>query len=416
MDVKRLLAFLLVVVVSFGVIGFTTPDLVKNLRLGLDLKGGFEILYNAEPIEPGQTITKDVLRQAARNIEHRVNQSGVEEPEITPEGKNRIRVRIAGVTDPETVREILKKPAVLQIRSSDGKVELTGKDFVEGGAKVEYNQANQPYVTIKLRDKQKFYEVTKRAWDKGPPNNTLGIYLDDELVSNPAVNNGPINSTDVMIEGNFTYKEAKNLADTINLGALPVKLTEKYIQSVGATLGQLSLQKTVEAGLLGSVLILLFMLLFYRIPGVIACITLIIYTWALLLVFYLMNATLTLPGIAAFVLGIGMAVDANIITYERIKEEIRSGKTLNSSLVAGSRQSFRTIMDANLTTIFAGIALLLIGTGAIKGFAITLILSIVLSIATNVFLSRFLLNLFVRSNIASKFGYYGVKEAEISEL
>lgn len=416
MDVKRIAAFLLIVVISFGVIVWTSPELVRNLRLGLDLKGGFEILYEAQPIEAGQKLTQDVLRQAAQSIEQRVNRTGVEEPEITPEGTDRIRVRIAGVTNPDEVRRILKKPAELTFRSSDGTKELIGSDFVQGGASVQFEQGTTvPYISIKMKSKEKFYEVTKRLSQKAYPENTLGIYLDDQMLSNPQVN-VPINSADAIITGHFTYDEAKNIAETINLGAMPVKLTEKYIQSVGATLGQMSLEKTVRAGIIGSVLILLFMMGYYRIPGIVASITIILYTWLLVAVFYFMNATLTLPGIAAFVLGMGMAVDANIITYERIKEEIRSGKSILSSLKAGSRHSLRTIMDANITTILAGAVLYFIGTGAIQGFALTLILSILVSILTNVFLSRLLLHLLIRGNLAKKPAHFGVKEAEVSEL
>ena len=226
----------------------------------------------------------------------------------------------------------------------------------------------------------------------------------------------PIPGGTAQIEGGFTYSEAEQLAQTINLGALPVKLTEKYTQSVGATLGHMALEKTIRAGIVGSFFVLLFMVAVYRVPGLVAGITLVIYTWLLLLVFNLMNATLTLPGIAGFVLAIGMAVDANIITAERIKEEMRAGKSILSSLRAGSRNSLGTILDANITTVIAGIALYFLGTGAIQGFALTLIFSIVVSMVTNVFLSRVLLNLLIRANVFRKPVYFGVKESEIRAL
>lgn len=412
---NRIVAFIVVVVVCFGVIAWTSPDVIKNTRLGLDLKGGFEIQYIATPIEEGKQLTQNVLREAARSIEKRANKSGVEEPEVTPEGKDRIRVRIAGVTDPDEVRKTLKKPAELTFRSADGKVELNGSDFVESGAKVEYDSNNMPHIAIKLKSKEKFYEITNRLSQKDYPANVLAIYMDDEVISSPKVDT-PINSDSAIITGSFTFDEAKNLAETINLGALPVKLTEKYTQSVGASLGKLSLQQTVNASLIASAFILLFMIFIYRIPGIVASVTLITYTWLLLLVMYLMNATLTLPGIAAFVLGVGMAVDANIITYERIKEEIRAGKSILSAFKAGSRNSFRTIIDANVTTIIAGVVLYFIGTGAIQGFALTLNLSILLSILTNVYFSRFLLSLLIRGNLLKKVSYFGVKESEVGEL
>lgn len=212
----------------------------------------------------------------------------------------------------------------------------------------------------------------------------MAIYLDERQLSAPVVNT-VITDGSATISGNYTFEEATELASTINLGALPLKLTEKYTQVVGASLGKASLEQTVRAGLIGSILILIFMIIFYRLPGFVAAITLITYTWLLLVVFDWMNATLTLPGIAAFVLGIGMAVDANIITYERIKEEIRSGKSLLSSLKSGSKHSFRTIMDANITNIISAGVLYYVGNGAIRGFALTTIMSIVLSVLTNIF-------------------------------
>ncbi|MDF2716767.1 MAG: SecDF, partial [Paenibacillus sp.] len=215
---------------------------------------------------------------------------------------------------------------------------------------------------------------------------------------------------------NYTHEEATELKDIINLGALPLKLTEKYTQSIGATLGQQSLEQTVKAGIIGSLLILVFMVAFYRVPGIVAAITLIAYTWLVLVVFYLMNATLTLPGIAALILGIGMAVDANIIKFERIKEEIRSGKSLLSSLRSGSKHSIRTIMDANITNIISCGVLYAIGNGAIKGFALTMIVSILISMLTNILFSKFLIDLLIRSNLFKKPTYFGVKEADIRDL
>ncbi|WP_082882537.1 protein translocase subunit SecD [Paenibacillus swuensis] len=411
MDFKRIITFLLTVIVTFGVIAWTSPTLVKNIKLGLDLKGGFEILYVAEPIEAGKDVTKDALVETARSLEKRVDAQGIAEPEITTEGKDRIRVRLAtGDADEEAIRKTLKKPADLTFRDPSGKVMLRGNDFVEGGASVGYNETSQPLVQIKLKDASKFEKVTGDLIGQ-----TLGIYLDEEQISNPGVSSA-IPGGVATITGSFTYEEAKSLADTINLGALPLKLTEKYSQSVGASLGQLSLEQTVKAGLIGSVLILIFMLVFYRIPGVIAAICLITYVWLLLLVFDWMNATLTLPGIAAFVLGIGMAVDANIITFERIREELRSGKSLLSSLKAGSKHSFRTIMDAYVTNIIASAVLYYIGNGAIRGFALISILSVLLSVITNVFLSRILLSLLIKGKAFNKPSYYGVKEGEIRGL
>ncbi|SFE25062.1 SecD/SecF fusion protein [Paenibacillus catalpae] len=410
MNWKRLTAFLAVVVIMFGAIAWTSPALVKDIRLGLDLKGGFEVLYEASPLEGGEQVTPESLKETAHSLEQRIDSTGTTEPEITREGSNRIRVRLPGVTDETAIREMLKKPVNLTFRGPDGTIELQGNDFVQNGAKVEFDQLGNPMITIKLKDAKKFEDVTTKLTGK-----TLSIYLDEELLSSPSVNY-PITGGSAQISGNYTLDEANNLKDTINLGALPLKLTEIYTQSVGAKLGQKSLNETVGAGVIGSAIVLLFLVLLFRIPGLVAGITVITYTWLLVVVFELMNATLTLPGIAAFVLGIGMAVDANIIMYERIKEEIRSGKSLLSSLKAGSKNSFRTIMDANVTNIISCAVLYFIGNGAIRGFALTMIFSILVSIVTNIFLARLLIQLLIRSNLFTKPGYYGVKEAEIRAL
>ncbi|CAH1224926.1 Protein translocase subunit SecDF [Paenibacillus plantiphilus] len=410
MIIKRVTAFFAAIIIAFTIIGITTPSILDGIKLGLDLKGGFEILYEAKPVIEGGEITKEALRETAKSLEKRADAYGVAEPEVTPEGDNRIRARIAGVSNHEKVKEIMRKPAELTFRGPDGTVEMHGSDFVEGAAVVSYDQLNEPMIMIEVKEKSKLEAVSKKLY-KQP----LAIYLDEEVLSAPIVQ-AVLTDGSATISGSYTKEEAQELADVINLGALPLKLEEKYTQSVGATLGQQSLDQTLLAGTLASIFILLFMLILYRIPGVIACITLIVYSWALLLIFYWMNATLTLPGIAAFVLGIGMAVDANIITAERIREEMRSGKSLLSALKAGSKNSFRTIMDANVTTIVAAAVLYFIGTGAIQGFALTLILSNLLSMLTNVGFSRFLLQLLIKSGMVKKSELMGVKAADIASL
>ncbi|MFB5762154.1 protein translocase subunit SecD [Paenibacillus medicaginis] len=415
---KRVVSFILVVLITAGVMIGTSPALLQSLKLGLDLKGGFEVLYEAEPMQGGQAVTRESLLQTAKSLEARINAMGTSEPEVTTEGSNRIRVRIAGVTNEAEMRAMLKKPAQLTFRSAAegdkpgtySKIELRGEDFVENGASVVSNSLNQPEISIKVKDSAKFAELTKRLTGK-----VLAIYLDEELLSAPEVRQ-QLTDGNASITGSYTREEASRIADTINLGALPLSLTEKYSQSVGATLGQLSLHQTIVAGLIASVIILLFMILMYRVPGLIASFCLILHTWLVLAIFYFGDFVLTLPGIAAFVLGIGMAVDANIITYERIKEEILSGKSIRSSMVAGGKNSFRTVMDANITTIIAGLVMFALGTGSVKGFALVLIVDIVVSILTNVFFSRFLLNLLIKADVIKKPKYFGVKESEIRAL
>jgi len=420
---KRVVAFWLIVVVSAGVMAWTTPGLLKDIRLGLDLKGGFEILYQAQPLDANGKVTKEALLQTAKSLEKRANALGTSEPEIYPEGTDRIRVKIAGIKNEEEVREIMKKPADLTFRSAEGgkadaktdlekypKIELRGDDFVENGAEMTYSQLREPQIAIKIKDKKKFQEISQRLLGKN-----LAIFLDDRLLSDPVVN-GVFTDGTAVISGSYSVEEAKEMRDTINLGALPLKLNEKYSNSVEATLGQKSLNATMIASLIGCGIILLFMLVFYRLPGAIACFTLISFTWLLLLVFKLANITLTLPGIAAFVLGIGMAVDANIITYERVKEELRSGKSILSSFKAGSRTSLRTIIDSHVTTMIAAAVLFALGTGTVKGFALILILTIITSLLTNVVFSRFLMDLLLKDGVGHKLGYFGVKEREVRDL
>jgi len=410
MNKSRFLGLILTVLISLVTVGLTSPTVLNGIKLGLDLQGGFEILYEAEPLIEGGEVTKESLRQTAKSLMKRADQYGVAEPEITPEGSNRIRARIAGVSDEATVREIMKRPAELTFRGPDGTIEMYGSDFKEGAAEVAFDELNQPIILIEVKDKNKLADVSRRLL--GQP---LAIYLDEDLISAPVVR-AVLTDGKATISGSYTLEEARELADIINLGALPLKLTEKYTQSVGATLGKQSLEQTVYAGILATIFILLFMMIVYRLPGVIASVTLIVYNWGILLIYYWMQATLTLPGIAAFVLGVGMAVDANIITAERIREEMRSGKSLLSALKSGSRNSLRTIVDANATTTLAGAVLYFVGTGAIQGFALMLILSNVFSMVTNVAFSRFMLNLLVRSNVFKAPGYYNVKEKDIRPL
>lgn len=410
LDWKRISFFFLTVVIVLGAIGATSPRLVDRIKLGLDLKGGFEILYTAEPLTAGQPLTKETLTEAAESLAKRADSLGVAEPEVYPEGSDRIRVRLAGVENEEEVRTMMSKPAVLTFRGPDGTVYMNGTDFVENAAKLSYDpNTKQPIVEIKMKSREKFKEVTTKL-----VGSSLSIYLDDQLQSTASVNY-PIDSDSAIIT-QTSVTEATKVAKMINLGAMPLKLTEKYIQRVDATLGKASLHETARAGLIASILIFLFMVLYYRVPGLVAAFTLITYIWVLLAIFDFMNATLTLPGIAALVLGAGMAVDANIITYERIREEIRAGKSILSSLKAGTKHSFRTIMDANVTNLIAGIVLYYVGNGAIRGFAVITMLSIIISIITNVVFSRWLLHLIIRGNLLKKPSYFGVKEADIRGL
>jgi protein-export membrane protein SecD len=432
---SKIVFFFVLLLIAGLVMAFTAKDIVKNTRLGLDLQGGFEVLYEVEPIKKGQKINEDTLKATVQALNNRINVLGVSEPEIQIEGKDRIRVQLAGVKDQNKARELLSTEAQLTFRDVNDKVLLDGSDLKEGAAKQSFDpQSNKPIVTLTLKDADKFAKVTEQVANMPLPENKLVIWLDYEkgdsykeeapkeaadkqkYISAPNVDN-PIDSKDVMISGQFTIEEAQTLRDILNAGALPVKMNEKYSTSVGAKFGEKALKETVFAGYIAVGAIFLFMLLFYRVPGLVAVITLTIYVYLILLIFDLMNGVLTLPGIAALILGIGMAVDANIITYERIKDELRSGKSVLSAFKAGNRRSFTTIFDANITTILAAAVLFIFGTSSVKGFALVLIISVLASFVTAVFGSRIFLGLLVQSRVLDKKpGLFGVKESDIREL
>ncbi|MEK3890609.1 protein translocase subunit SecDF [Bacillus sp. FSL K6-3431] len=429
---SRIVAFFLIIIFIASVIGGTSNTIVKNIKLGLDLQGGFEVLYKVTPAIKGQKIDRDALVHTTDALNKRINVLGVSEPNIQVEGNDRIRVQLAGVEDQNQAREILGTQATLTFRDVNDNIMLDGTDLVEGAAKFTFSsQNNQPIVLVEMKDRKKFQDVTEKIVSM-KPNNQLVIWLDFEegvdsfkesygkdnpkLLSAPNVNE-VFNQTSVSIEGSFTKEEAENLSNLLNAGALPVKLTEVYSTSVGAKFGEAALNKTVVAGAVGIALVFLFMLVYYRFPGLIATITLSIYIFLILLIFDLMNGVLTLPGIAALILGVGMAVDANILTYERLKEEIRIGRSLKSAFQAGNKSSFVAILDANITTLLAGGVLFYFGNSSVKGFATVLIISILLSFVTAVFGSRLLLGFWINSGVMKdKPGWFGVKRSDIHQL
>jgi protein-export membrane protein SecD/preprotein translocase SecF subunit len=427
----RIIAFLIFIVVFSGVMGATAKNILGNIKLGLDLQGGFEVLYEVTPAKGGQKITQDVLADTANALEKRVNVLGVSEPNIQIEGNNRIRVQLAGVTDQNKAREILSTEANLSFRDPTDRLMMDGTDLVEGGAKQTFDENGKPSVSLKLKDGNKFRKVTEEIV-KMAPNNYLVIWLDFEegvdsfraeiakqdpkFLSAPTVNE-IFTQNQVSIVGSFTVEEAKQLSALLNSGALPVKLDEIYSTSVGASLGERSLNETLFAGIIGILAVFLYMMFYYRFPGFIATITLAVYIYITVLVFDLLDVVLTLPGIAALILGVGMAVDANIITYERIREEIKVGKSIKAAYSAGNDNSLSTVTDANLTMLIAGVVLFIYGTSSVKGFATGIIISILISFITNVYLSRWLLGLWVNSNwLKNKPGWFGVRKNEIHSL
>lgn len=428
---SRIFAFISLVVIILTSIYLTYKPTAEKVNLGLDLQGGFEVLYQVEPLKSGDTIDENSVKATSDTISRRINILGVSEPVITIESGNRIRVELAGVKDQETARKILSTEANLTIRDVEDKILLDGSDLEENGATIGYDQQSKPLVTLKLKDAEKFGKITSEVSQKPYPQNLMVIWMDFEegvdkyaneagkqnpkFVSAPQVTQ-TINSKDVQITGNFTVEEAKELAALLNSGALPVKLTEIYSNSVGAQFGVDALNQTVLAGVVSLALICVYMIILYRLPGFVAGVMLVLYVYITIISFNAIAGVLTLPGIAAIILGVGMAVDANIIMYERIREELRAGHDLRKSYSAGAKQSLWTIFDSQLTTAIAAVVLFIFGTSSVKGFATMLLLTILMSFVTAVAGTRILLSLLVSSNIFNdKLSWFGVRKKSIVE-
>ncbi|AIY05185.1 preprotein translocase subunit SecD/SecF [Planococcus sp. PAMC 21323] len=425
----RIIAFFLLVLLLIGVIGSTSLPIAKDVKLGLDLQGGFEVLYEVSALQDGQEITQDVLTDTTNALMNRINVLGVSEPVIQIEGEDRIRVQLAGVEDQASARELLSTEANLTFRDAEDNLLLSGNDLKQGGATGTFDSNGNPIVTLELNDPGKFAEITEQVSQTAPPDNLLVIWLDFEegvdsfaeerLKADPKFVSAPrvekrISSPSVEITGSFTVEETQNLAGILNAGALPVSLEEIYSTSVGAQFGEQALDQTMVAAAVGIALVLLFMLVYYRLPGAVAVVTLSAYVYLIMVVFEWIGGVLTLPGIAAIMLGVGMAVDANIITYERIREEMRTGKSIKDSFRVGARSSFSAIIDANVTTLLAAAVLFYYGTSSVKGFATLLIISILVSFITAVWGSRLLLGLWVNSGVLdNKPGMFGLKQSVI---
>ncbi|MEK3975077.1 protein translocase subunit SecDF [Psychrobacillus sp. FSL K6-1267] len=427
----RIVAFFLVIVVLGASMSTTTKGILNDIKLGLDLQGGFEVLYQVEPLKDGPKITEKDVAATANALLNRIDVLGVNEPVIEVEEGNRIRVQLAGVDDEASARKLLSTEANLTFRDADDNLMLDGNDLKEGGANDSFDQNGAPIVSLQLKDANKFAQVTQDILAKAP-NNVLVIWLDFEegvdsfkeevskekpkFISAPQVSK-VLNTSEVQISGSFTVEETKNLAGVLNAGALPVKLTEVYSTSVGAQFGEHALSSTVNAGIIGALLILLFLMFYYRLPGIVANLTLVVYVYLNLLVFDWINGVLTLPGIAGLVLGIAMAVDANILTAERIREEIRIGKTVKQAFEEGTKSSWSAILDANVTSLIAAVVLFYFGTSSVKGFATILIISILVSFITAVWGSRVLLGLLIRSGyFDNKIGWFGVRSSKVHSI
>ncbi|MEA5539253.1 protein translocase subunit SecD [Limnoraphis robusta Tam1] len=435
---RSLLILILILVISSIIVLVNIP-----MRLGLDLRGGSQLTIQLKTSEEVPTIDERVINAVQSVIENRVNGLGVSESVVQTIGQDQILVQLPGVSDPEQAERVLGGTAQLDFREQKPGTEtqLLVETQVRGDLQIQLEQqkqqgdraavektlasleSNQDAIVALYQDPilrgqdlrdafaeptgndnwniglrfsteggDKFAQLTKNLAGTG---RTIGIFLDDELISYPTV---PVDFAETgitggsaVITGRFTAEQANDLAVQLRGGALPVPVEIVENRTVGATLGRDSIQRSIYAGLAGLILVLIFMVVYYRLPGLIADFALIVYALLTLALFNLLGVTLTLPGIAGFILSIGMAVDANVLIFERTREELKAGKTLYRSVESGFYRAFSSILDGNLTTGIACIALFWLGTGLVKGFALTLGLGIAVSMFTAVTCSRTLM-------------------------
>ena len=392
--------FGLVALVIVGVFLYFIQPLALSIKQGLDLQGGTHVVLEAVPT-PEAPVNDDALNRVVQIITRRVNELGLTEPLIQRQGAARIIVELPGVQDPDAAIAMLGKTAMLEFQDPSGKTVLTGKDLKDSRAQIDRGNA---VVALEFTSDggDMFFSLTSLHVGKN-----IAILLDGQVLTAPVVNE-PIRGGRAVITGSRSIQEAEQLAILLRSGALPVKMQVIENRTVGPTLGQDSKDKSAKAFVFGIVCVLVFMLAYYRLPGLVANIALLLYVMLLLSAMKLLDATLTLPGIAGIILSIGMAVDANILIFERFKEELRAGKTLRSAIDAGFTKAFATILDANITTLFVAAVLFYMGTGPVRGFAVTLTLGILISMFTAITVTKFMLKSLVLSGVFKNSRFFGV--------
>ncbi|HEY8297035.1 MAG TPA: protein translocase subunit SecD [Candidatus Baltobacteraceae bacterium] len=411
----------------------------KNVHLGLDLSGGVRLLLQLYPTADVPKITPQVQAQTRDVIDNRINSLGVTEPQITNVGSDRILVELPQVKNPEQAEQLLKQVAVLEYKimppdvltksdaalaactanpkntkacdyvkigsyNASGPVVYSGKELK--AAQAGYDQSNNPNIQFQTKDPKKFGDLTTKNVGK-----LLAIFLDKKYLSAATIQSPIFGSGE--ITGSFTQDYTITLANELNAGALPVSVKIVENETIGPSLGKIDLVKSLYASMVGLGVVLLFMILVYRMPGFLADVALIIYVLMMLMVLAIAHATLTLPGIAGFVLSIGMAVDANVLIFERLKEEIWAGKTLRAAVRVGFSRAFSAVFDSHFTTIVGAGVLYMLGTGTVKGFAFTLFWGTLLSLITAVFITRFFMDVIVDNDLISAPTAYGVKAEDV---
>ncbi len=418
------LCVLLVVTVVLGVIGVTGVSLPpkglykvlpwlpttnsenwpQSLSLGLDLRGGMYVEYSGKAPEGSTANFEELVEGTMSIIRERLTDKGFTEANVQKLGTDGIRVEIPDVQD-DTVLDLIGAAAKLEFKNPEGEVFMTG-DMVKTATYYYSEGDHQIAFTLTDEGAKLFGDVTAANVGK-----TIAIYLDGEQLIAPTVQSAITNGSGV-INGLGSAERATSIAAKIQSGALPLELTQQKVDKVSATLGQDAVSSSVRAAIIGILLIMVLMIVRYRLNGLIASWALTIYTILLFLLIALFHIQLTLPGLAGVVLGIGMAVDANVIIFERFNEEIRKGRSVKAAVRAGFKNAMSAILDANVTTLIAAIVLLFFGTGSIQGFAKTLLLGVVVSMFTAIMVTRFLMNRFVNAGATNTSLYTRVKAEE----
>lgn len=426
---RRLITLVVLIVlgaiVYFSMAGFSVDiydfkPLPQQINLGLDLTGGVYAVFKAQQGDFTANEFDAKMNTTISVLRNRLDEKGYLEATIVRQGSDRIRVEVpinetTEVKDPRSILSFITETGLLEFKNAAGETKLTGATVTQAypSQYTEQNTGVTKYV-VSLRfnaeGAKAFGDLTKDAWDN---KTNITITLDGKEISTAGVNDGPIYGGSAQIEGSFTAEEVTDLAMQIESGALPLVLKEMENRTISASLGQDALSGSLFAGLVGLGALFIFLLIYYRLPGLVACIALTVYIYLTLLVFAAIpSIQLTLPGIAAIILGLGMAVDANVIIFERFKEELAAGKTLRASMKAGFHKAMSTIIDANVTTVISGVAIAIYGVGTIKGFGYTLIIGIVVSIITAVVLTRWLMFIILDLNIKNK-KFYTIRKDNV---
>jgi preprotein translocase subunit SecD len=403
-----------------------------DTKLGLDLKGGLQLTYQAV-YNAGNAPTADQMQVIRTIVENRINTTGAAEPIVQTIGSDQILVEVPDVKDPDAIRQLVGKTGTLEfvllppaqygtfgtsgttpVPAPGAAIDpaltalFTGKDLDGGNVRARYDQTDGWVVDFAFKGQA---ATDFGTWSGNNVNNYFAIVLDGKVVSAPYIKSALTGGSGT-ISGTFTSASAHDLATILQYGALPYPIQELGHSEIPATLGQSFLDKTLLAGGIGVGLVLLFMLIYYRLPGLVANLALVYYGLAVLALFRIVPVTLTLAGIAGFVLSVGMAVDANILIFERTKEELRTGKTLVTATEAGFNRALNSIIDSNVSSLITASILYFGGSATIKGFALVLIIGVATSMFTAVTVSRTLMRFVVKQGFAQKAWLFGVTDEE----